>query len=69
MDKFNRFLTSLRYLWQMLKLESTAKTIPNLKKKIEQYKNQVTLFDALINLRRKSDKAKGVSAMEHDYFA
>ncbi|CAM9103844.1 unnamed protein product, partial [Laminaria digitata] len=30
-----------KYLDQMLKLESTAKTIPTLTKKIEQYKNQV----------------------------
>jgi len=30
-----------KYLDQMLKLESTAKTIPTLTTKIEQYKNQV----------------------------
>lgn len=30
-----------KYLDQMLKLESTAKTIPTLTAKIEQYKNQV----------------------------
>lgn len=30
-----------KYLDQMLKLESTAKTIPTLTMKIEQYKNQV----------------------------
>lgn len=57
----NIFNVSLRYLWQMLKLESTAKTIPNLKKKIEQYKNQVPLFDVLIIFGEKNRHGKMTS--------